>query len=80
MGYGLTPLQAEYVRFIVEYARDHNGNSPKIAVLAAQFGVHWMTAKGHINELSNRRLVRVDDNEIIVEDAVWEPPFNIILD
>lgn len=75
--YELTTHQVKYLRFIIEYAQDHNGNSPKIAKLADEFGVHWMTAKGHLDELSNKRLIRIEDNEIIVEDSVWEPPYHI---
>ena len=77
-GYNCTPLQIEYLRFIIEYARDHNGNSPDTAKLAAHFGVVWNTARGHIMQLSNRRLVRVIDSEIIVERSSWEPPEDIV--
>lgn len=80
MGYGLTPLQADYLRFIIEYAQDHNGNSPQISELAAQFGVSWSAARWHVSELSNKRLVRDIDKKIVVEDSVWEPPYNIVID
>jgi Mn-dependent DtxR family transcriptional regulator len=78
-GYGLTPLQAEYLRFIIEYAQDHNGNSPSKSEIANQFNVGWSTARWHVAALSNKRLVQEVDSKIVVEDAVWEPPYNIIL-
>lgn len=74
LAYGLTVAQIGYLRFIVEYARDHNGNSPGLRELARQFGVHHSTARGHIMELSNKRLVRIQDSKIIVEESVWESP------
>jgi Mn-dependent DtxR family transcriptional regulator len=72
--HNLTPLQADYLRFIVEYARDHNGNSPGQREIARHFDVHWNTARGHLFELSNKRLLRIENGHIVVEDSVWTPP------
>jgi len=73
--YGITSTQLNYLRFIVQYARDHRGNSPGLRETARQFNVHPSTARGHIFELSNRRLIRVQDGKIVVEDATWDAPF-----
>jgi Mn-dependent DtxR family transcriptional regulator len=73
----LTVTQANYLRFIVLYALDHNGNSPTKAELAQEFNVKWSTTRWHLHELSNKRLIRIEDGKIIVEDSIWEPP-NIV--
>ena len=72
--YNCTSTQIEYLRYIVTYARDHNGNSPGLRQSARHFGVSYSTARGHVAELSNKRLLRREDGVIIVEDSVWEPP------
>lgn len=73
--YGLTTKQINYLRYIVQYARDHKGNSPGIRETARQFEAAPSTARDHILELSNRRLLRLEDGKIIVENATWEAPF-----
>jgi hypothetical protein len=73
--YGLTTKQINYLRYIVQYARDHKGNSPGIRETARQFESAPSTARDHILELSNRRLLRLEDGKIIVENATWEAPF-----
>ena len=72
--FDLTPLQARYLEYIIEYSRDHNGNAPGLRQTARQFGVAHTTARGHLDELSNKRLLRLEDGQIIVEDAVWQAP------
>lgn len=74
VGYRLTRTQVDYLRFIVQYAIDHNGNSPGINEAAEQFGVTWSTARGHVIELSNKRLVQLKDGKIVVEESEWDPP------
>lgn len=78
--FNLTTQQIKYLRYIITYARDHNGNSPGLRELARGFKVHPSTARGHIFELSNRRLLRMQDGKIVVEDAVWEVPFSDLLE
>jgi Mn-dependent DtxR family transcriptional regulator len=72
--FDLTDLQLQYLEYIIEYSEDHNGNAPGQRQCARQFGVAHTTARGHLEELSNKRLLRLDDGQIIVEDAVWNAP------
>jgi Mn-dependent DtxR family transcriptional regulator len=74
MGYRISKTQLDVLRFVIEYAKDHNGNSPGVAEIAAHFEVAWSTARWHLGELSNKRLVELRDSKIVVEDANWEPP------
>jgi Mn-dependent DtxR family transcriptional regulator len=70
----LTDLQRDYLMFVITYAQDHNGNSPGLRETAKHFGVHPSTARGHLGELANKRLLRFEDRKIIVEESVWTPP------
>jgi DNA-binding MarR family transcriptional regulator len=74
-GYDLTALQIEYLQYIVQYKRDHDGNSPGQRQLARRFSVHVSTARDHLFKLSNKRLLLINEHgEIIVEDGQWIAP------
>jgi Mn-dependent DtxR family transcriptional regulator len=74
-GFGLTALQIEYLQYIVQYKRDHDGNSPGQRQLARKFGVHVSTTREHLLKLSNRRLLRINEHgEIVIEEGQWLAP------
>ena len=60
--------------FIVAYAREHNGTPPRLVEIARHFSVALNTARQHVFELVNMRLLRYENSQIIVVDAEWTPP------
>lgn len=60
--------------FICRYASEHKGNSPSIRHIGREFGIRYESARFHILELMNEGRLRLEDNQLIVEDAEWIPP------
>lgn len=64
----------EIFEWICIYAEEHNGVTPSIRAVARQFGIAYMTARAHVLELLAERRLRIEDNQLIVEDSTWIPP------
>lgn len=64
----------EIFQWICTYAEEHNGATPSIRATAREFDIAYMTARAHILELLAERRLRMEDNQLIVEDSTWIPP------
>lgn len=60
--------------YICAYAQEHNGNSPSMRAIARALGIAYPTARVHVLELVAEGKLRIEDNQLIVEQAEWTPP------
>jgi Mn-dependent DtxR family transcriptional regulator len=60
--------------YIIGYAREHNGTPPTVAEIARVFVVSHSTARSHVRELAIDGFLRLENRQIVVEDAEWIPP------
>ncbi len=60
--------------YIIRYSREHNGTPPSMAEIARAFVITHSTARTHVMELALRGLLRLENRQIVVEDAEWIPP------
>lgn len=69
----------EIILYVIEYASDHQGNSPSLGEIALNFGIRRETVYIHTLKLANEGRAQWRDGKLCIIGAEFIPPLTDVI-